>query len=137
MSSPPMPSLKADTAVRIEIANDSNIEAIAIIEYQFQSHKRFCCCLPLHESADEITTQMRKKYAKCPDMMNVSGFAVDASTGAPLGFIQLGMEGMPCELGKKPIAGELYVDSIAVLESAQGKVRGIFSVLLPTTKENI
>lgn len=81
----------------------------------FLNSKHGCCCVPLGLDAE---TTLRKEYKKCPDLMNVAAVAVVPDKGV-VGYCQLVLEGMPCELHKvKP--GECYVYLLAVDEAARG-----------------
>ena len=103
--------------IRIEVVTANRIPEIFKIQQNFLTNKRACCCIPL--ACSESETDYRKKDGKDQASMQVAAVAVNCTSNEVLGFVQLYLHGMYCELHTvKP--GEAYVDSIAVLPQARG-----------------
>mmetsp|Transcript_20106 Transcript_20106/g.22775 ORF Transcript_20106/g.22775 Transcript_20106/m.22775 type:complete len:201 (-) Transcript_20106:379-981(-) len=114
--------------IRIEAVQDKSLANLASIQATFLNSKHMCCCLPL--GIDSTEDKLRKMYSKTPELMEVTAIAIKEDE--VLGFVQLILSGMPCELHKvKP--GEAYVHMIAVDHEARGM--GIGTRLLQWAEE--
>jgi ribosomal protein S18 acetylase RimI-like enzyme len=117
-------------AVIIQASSKDKLAEIIMIQTSFLNGKHCCCLLPL--GSCKSNEDKRKKFEKTPELYNVGAVAVDTSTGEALGYMQLALHGMPCEMHDvKP--GECYIDWIAVLPQARGK--GVGTKLLEWGKE--
>lgn len=101
--------------VTIEVVEEKHFDDIARIRGEFLNSKHCCCFLPL---GIDSNSDVRKTYAKSPELMQVSAVASLPDKGA-VGFIQLIFEGMPCDLHKAKV-GEAYVYILAVDSEARG-----------------
>ena len=100
-----------DNSITIESLQDKHVAEFARLRTTFLNSKFMCCCVPLGWDESESESAIRKKFKKHPEMMNMTGVAI--LDGKVVGYIQLILHGMPCDLHKvKP--GEAYVDSLAV-----------------------
>jgi ribosomal protein S18 acetylase RimI-like enzyme len=109
--------------VRIEVVEERHIEELARVRRSFLNSKHFCCCLPLGLDSE---AEIRKGYKKCPELMQVAAVAIVPEMGV-VGYIQLVLEGMPCDTHKVK-AGEAYVYMLTVDPEARGK--GVGTALL-------
>eukprot|EP00536_Pseudo-nitzschia_multiseries_P004360 jgi/Psemu1/9845/gm1.9845_g len=108
--------------VRLEVVTESHWDDIIRMRRTFLNSKHCCCFLPLGvDSASEV----RKLYRKHPELMDVAAVAI--VHGNVVGFIQVVLEGMPCEVHKVG-PGEAYVNMIAVDPDTRGM--GVGSALL-------
>ncbi|CAM9957601.1 unnamed protein product, partial [Heterosigma akashiwo] len=82
---------------------------------KFLNTKRMCCCIPL--GWGEGAQSLQDKYRRHPAKMQVAAVAV--MDNRIVGFIQLILHGMPCDIHTcKP--GEAYVYEVAVHQDARG-----------------
>ena len=117
-----MPSSEA-AVVTIEAVQEKHFADLARLQKEFLNSKMMCCCVPLGVFANEA--EVRKAFHKCPEMMKVAAVAlVDDQV---MGFIQVVLHGMPCEIHTVE-KDEAYVYMIAVDPDARGM--GIGSKLL-------
>jgi len=116
-------------ALMIEVVQDKHLAGVARLLSAFLNSKHFCCCLPLG-MGENNTEAHRKRYHKYPAMMESA--AVATVDGKVVGFIQVVLEGMPCDLHKaKP--GEAYIEFLTVDPEARGM--GIGTKLLKWSEE--
>ena len=81
-------------SVTIEVLQEKYFPDLARLEKDFLNSKFMCCCLPLGVFATEA--EIRSAYRKCPELMKVA--AVALLDGQAVGFIQVALHGMPCDI---------------------------------------
>jgi ribosomal protein S18 acetylase RimI-like enzyme len=115
-------------SVTIEVLHEKHFADLARMQKDFLNSKFMCCCIPL--GSDENEARVRRVYDKCPEMMKVG--AVCVLDDRVVGFIQMVLHGMPCDLHKVE-KGEAYVYMIAIDPDARGM--GIGTKLLNWSEE--
>mmetsp|Transcript_12769 Transcript_12769/g.15645 ORF Transcript_12769/g.15645 Transcript_12769/m.15645 type:complete len:206 (-) Transcript_12769:65-682(-) len=101
--------------ITVTSLQEEHLSDVVRLRNSFLNSKHALCCIPL--GWGETVTTLRKSFQKHPDVMKL--FAVALMDGEVMGFIQLILEGMPCDLHKvKP--GEAYISMLAVDPAAQG-----------------
>ncbi len=103
------------TAVTIETLQEKHFADLARLQKDFLNSKYMCCCIPLGSFSTE--DKVRKTFKKCPAMMDVG--AVALVEGEAVGFIQVVLHGMPCDIHTVE-KDEAYVYNIAVDPDARG-----------------
>lgn len=114
--------------VTVEVVQEKHFADLGRMQKDFLNSKFFCCCIPM--GMGECEARVRQTYNKCPEMMKVAAVAIVEDR--VVGFIQLVLHGMPCDLHKVE-KGEAYVYMIAVDPDARGM--GIGSKLLNWSEE--
>lgn len=111
------------SAVSIQPYQDIHLKGMAKLRASFLNSKHFFCLLPMGLDSEN---ELRKYYGKNPELKSVAAVAT-VDGGAVVGFCQLVLHGMPCDLHEVE-PGECYVYMVAVAAKARG--RGVGSALL-------
>jgi ribosomal protein S18 acetylase RimI-like enzyme len=107
--------MPSQTSVTINVVEKKHLEDVIRIRADFLNSKHCCCILPLGVDSD---SELRKLYAKNPEMMQVAAVASVPDKGV-VGFIQVIFEGMPCEVHTAKY-GEAYISELCVDAEARG-----------------